>query len=413
MKHDVTPITLSGDMDEVGAGTGDVALSGNARDDYSLAVKITSAGVAGVGKFQYSLDYGLGADGASTWSRERVIPGGLTFVVPNSGMTLTFDTGPATYPLNALFTKTLLTNPPGITDLAGVAAEIPTNVLFPLWSVAGMLADETDASALAAAFQGHMETLTNTQRYCRGIIDIGSGDTATDVLGEALNWDAARVVACYGSVVRLSALPFEGYSYRKCSTQSGLAARAASILISTDVGRTADGPDGGVISIAFDGSENQLLDAAKISTMMTWSGISGFWFANANLKSGFGSDFRYLQHGRCMDVACRTTFEAEFPYIADSLRTVEAEDATEEHPVGSIDPLDAADVDASVSDALSDALLRPNNARGVPGHVSSVDFEIDFLHNLNTTDEIKSSVGIQPLGYPKKITTDLFFTLGT
>jgi hypothetical protein len=411
--HSVTLPTLSGDMDEVGAGTGDIALSGGNRDDYSLAVEIVTAGVAGVGTFRYSLDYNLDSEVDPTWSRTRVIPGGLTFAIPNTGITLTFDVSPATYPAGALFTKVMKTVVVGTTDLTGAAGAILSPTLFGLWSVSGLQATETAGAAIGAALQGHLETLTTSFRYARGIIDVGSLDTSANVLSESDDWEAARICPAYGTVVRQSALPFEGFGNRLCSTQAGIAARAAGELISTDLSRTASGADTGVLAIAFDGFEDQQLDAAKISTMRTWPGVPGFYFANAKLHSGFGSDFTDLQYGRIMDVACRTVFTAQFPYISEGFRTVEAVDASDEHPVGSIDPLDAADVDASVTNALDDNLLKPNNARGRPGHVTAVEYEIDFLHNLNTSETVKSSVAIQPLGYAKKFETTLFFSLGS
>lgn len=410
-RHDVSGVTASGDMDEVGAGTGDIALSGTIQDDYSIAVRITSAGVAGVGKFQYCLDY-YPTDGIATWSRERVIPSGLTFLMPNTGITLTFDTGPATYPAGALFTKAVATAKPGTTDLGDVASEIPTSMLFPLWSVSGIQTDEEDAAALAVSFQGLLVNLTNSFRYVRGLIDIGSGGTSANVLAEAEDWTGVRICPAYGTVVRASAAPYEGYGFRKCSTQAGLAARAHSSLISTDMSRTADGPDEGVISIAFDGYLDQQLDGAQISTMRTWPGKPGFYFSGGKLKCAFGSDFTDLQFGRIMDVACRTVFDEQFPYMGEGFRSVPEDEATDEHPAGSIDPLEAADVDASVTQGLADNLLRPNNARGKPGHVSAVEYSIDPLHNIVTTSQLKTEVGIVPLGYVKSMTTSVYYTLG-
>jgi hypothetical protein len=410
--EDATAPTAAGDMAEIsGAGTGDIAMSGTIRNDYVLAVRITSAGIAGVGKFQYCLDY-FPDDEVASWSRERTIPAGLTFVVPNTGITLTFDVGPATYPLDALFASELAAAIPTTTTLGAVAGIIPTSMLFPLWSVSGMQVLDATASALATAFQGHLVTLTSTFRYARGIIDVGSEDSSADVLAEAEDWTGVRIMPCYGAVVRAVAIPHEGYGYRRCSMQAGIAARACASLISTDMARTADGPDEGILSIEFDGYLDQSLDEAQISTMRTWPGIPGFYFSGGKLKCAFGSDYTDLQFGRIMDVACRTVFTEQFPFMGEGFRVVDADDATEEHPEGSIDPLEAADIDAAVSQGLSDNLLRPNNARGKPGHVTSFDYEIDPLYNVATTGVVKSEVGIVPLGYVKEMDTSLYFTLG-
>jgi hypothetical protein len=400
-----TPIDVA--MTGPEEGSPEIGIAGVPRDYYNVLVEIMAGGDLGEATFRYSLDAFDDNVVSATMSQTRTVPLSGTFVIPNSGLTLTFDPGDAE-PYVTGDEYTYSATPPRVTsvDLSEIAAvlEATPSLDFHLWLVSGTQVDEGDASALASSFGGYLESLTNTFRYVRGFIDIGSGDLADDVLEEAGDWTASRVCPAYGFVLRNSALPFEGYAVRKVSCVSGIGVRAMRELISSDLSRFASGPDEGVLSIEFDGFYNQLLDAQKLSTMRTWAGIPGFYIANGKLKSPFGSDFTDVQFGRVMDVACRTTYLAQLPFVSEGFRTVA-------DPAGAIDPLDAADIINAVQSALNDNLASPNNARGIPGHVSAVVYSVDLQHNIVTTGQLKTSVGIRPLGYSKEFLTDLFFTL--
>jgi hypothetical protein len=157
-----------------------------------------------------------------------------------------------------------------------------------------------------------------------------------------------------------------------------------------------------VLSISFDGYNDETLDAVGIGTLRTWPGVSGFYIAKGRLKSPLGSDFTDLHFGRIMDVACRTVYEAQLPFIAEGFRTTET---------GAIDPLEKADIETVVNRALTDKLLRPKNARGRPGHVSAVRYTVDPAHNLNGTGQILTTVAIRPLGYANEIVTQIGYSL--
>lgn len=74
-------------VDRTDASTGVVAVSGTPTLDFDAKVQITRTGAKGAGRFRYTLD-GL------TWSAERIIPLGGTFVVPRSDLTLSFTGTP-------------------------------------------------------------------------------------------------------------------------------------------------------------------------------------------------------------------------------------------------------------------------------------------------------------------------------
>ena len=384
-----------------GAGPA-MTVAGTPRALYTARVEIMSGGDEGVATFRYTLDMHsvAGGSNAPTWSATRTIPSGGSFVAGDSGLTLTFPSG--TYVLGETYDFTTTPALPNNTDVGDAATALLalTGTEFPLLTVSATLDDAAAAASLAAAVGGHGTSLANQFRYARALVDIGSGDTTANVLGES--WTSRRVAPCYGYALTSAVQPYEAYSVRKVGCYSDVAARAARVLVSTDLARFAEGALGGVQRIDFDGFDDASLDNAGITTLRTWPGIPGFYVANARLKSPAGSDFTDLHFGKLMDLACRTVYRAQLPFIAEGFRT---------NSDGSINELDKADVEGAVLRALSDALLVPKNARGVSGHVSAVSYVIDPTHNLNSTNTILVNVGIRPLGYAKFIDTQIGFAL--
>jgi hypothetical protein len=406
-----TAATTSAVTSPSGAGTtyGQITLSGTPRGLYTGQVRIVTGGVIGVATFDYTLDNHSPTKISPTYSPVRTVPAGGTFVLGASGLTATFANGSAgsnTGPFVAGDVYTFATQPAkanstNIGDAASALLAL-TQVNWPLLVLSQTHLDDTDASGIAAAVSGHLTSFATGFRYQRGIVDIGSGDTKALVLAEAANWSSKRVNPWYGYAYSTVALPYEGYSKRKSGCYSSASARAARELISSDLARYASGNLEDVLAIDFDGYNDETLDAVGIGTLRTWPGVSGFYIAKARLKSPLGSDFTDLHFGRIMDVACRTVYEAQLPFMAEGFRTL---------PSGAIDPLEAVDVENAVNSALTDKLLRPKNARGRKGHVSAARYSVDREHNLNTTGQILTTIGVRPLGYANEIATQIGFTL--
>lgn len=390
-------------------GTGGLTITGTPRGKFAGRVEITKAGPNGTGEFRYTLDYFDPDKVSPTWSPTRVIPAGGTFVAGDSGLSFVFDdtgtlAGDLTFALGAVYTFSTDPAKANSTDLGTAASALLalTQVQFPLVVLSQTHVLETDASGMAAALSGHLTSLSNGFRYARGIVDAGSGDTSANVLAEAANWQSRRINPWYGHAISTVALPYEGYSKRRSGCYSSGSARAARELISTDLARFASGALEDVLNISFDGYNDETLDAAGIATLRTWPGVSGYYVAKARLKAPLGSDFTDLHLGRIMDVACRTVYEAQLPFVAEGFRTTST---------GAIDPLEKADVETVVNRALVDKLRRPKNARGREGHVSAVRYTVDPVHNLNTTGQILSTIAIRPLGYANEIVTQIGYSL--
>lgn len=405
IKHTPASAALSGAATtHVGTGVALITVSGTPTDRFNLLVTIVAGGALGTGTFKFSLDAFDANSAPFTSSQVRTIPGGGSYVIPNSGLTLTFASG--TYVAGDTSSLACTPPEPTTTDLGTVSTYLQAQPAldFHLWLVSGSQPDETTGSAFAAALSGAATALTQSYRYVRAFTDVGSVDTADNVNTEAASWTSTRVSPAYGFALYTSALPYEGFTYRKCSWSAAEAIRAMTVPISSDLARFVDGPVEGIKKIYFDGFYDQRLDGDGISTPRTWPGIAGFYIAGGKLKAPFGSNFTDVQFGRIMDVACKTTYAAQLRYEADFFRALT--DGT-----GRIDPRDAATVETQVTNNLADELTRPLNAKGEAGHVSGFLYTVDQTVNIITTGQLVSKLGIVPFGYAKQINTTLFFTL--
>ncbi len=179
------------------------------------------------------------------------------------------------------------------------------------------------------------------------------------------------------------------------------AARAQRELISTDLARVASGPLTGVIEMSRDEFATQTMDNAKITTSRTMPLSQGFFLTNARMKSPTGSDFKYWQHRRIMDTACRTVAQAQVQFLSASV------------PVngnGTIDEAEAKRLEAIVTEALKVALVDPKNVEGRPSHVSDFKYSIDRTNNVLTSETLQTKVAVRPFGYPKFIESELGFS---
>lgn len=396
----VSPTTTT----ETPAGSGPtVGLSGTANETFTGIIRITAGGTLGVGRFKFTLDAHDSTGVVSpTWSQEYTIPAGGSFVLSNSGLTASFPAGTYVVDTDYTFTSTVAGQNP--TDIGGIATALLAlpSIQFPYWDHAQSFSSATDASAMAAAISGHLTSLAGQHRYARAFVDAGSGATSSVVTTEAANWTSRRIAPQYGFALVQSALPYEGFSVRKSSCRSVVAARASRVLPSTDLARFAEGPLEGVLAISFDHYLDQTLDGVKIGGLRTHPTVPGFYVSKARLKSPAGSDFTDVHLGRIMDIACRTVYEAVLPFLSESLRTTSA---------GTLDPKDGKVIEKAVNAALSARLLQPLDARGLPGYVSACRYTVDLTNAFATTKTVQGQVGIRPKQSADFITTNLGFTL--
>jgi hypothetical protein len=393
-----------------------VTLTGTPLDDYDIVIEMDLGGAVATATFKWSID------GGATYEAEDVLTA-ATVALTGTGLTANFAAG--TYELATTYESSTVSYVAGeeyfvdvqcaawnAADLAECFAAIQNDAwrfIVPITSKAS--GDETAHALLDVALQAHLNTLANASTYRRGMIAAEHegvpADAAADQASAALvvaaqaSVSAKRCLIAYGSVRRASAKPFSGFAFPVTHSVDVFAARAVASLASTDLKRVKSGALPGVTKIFHDEYRTPTgLDTAKVSTLRTWRGKTGFYPTQARLKSDTGSDFKLWPHGLLMDIACETAHEAHIEFVGRGFRLTDA---------GAIDNLDASPWEQEVATKLHARLMGERNAEGFQGHVTRVFYQIDRAHNVSADGIILYTVGIRPLGYADFVKGQLGF----
>lgn len=389
----------------VGTSTGTVTVAGTALDDYEVIVTVTKTGTLGAGEFKFSLDDGR------TQSEVRTIPAGGTFAIPNTGLTLTFVPGAGPTYFEALDTHSFDSTAAmwNATDLANAitALKADTTTTWDYIVLAGRHATASAAATIFAALDTHLTDLANNGRFTGAMLDGGAESDTTTKTAFASS-TSRRIVVCFSTYDVPSAKPFEGWGAPMRPTVNYFCSLAAANLISTDLAFSPAGPpENDVLAIGHDEFVKQSMDDAKFATTRTWPQEQGYFVNNCRLKSPSGSDFKYWQHRRVMDVACATWYSAARKWSSAGLRCTSAKVLYE---------VDASRVDTDIQGALEAVLSTPKNALGNPGHVSKTDTDEGVVYRTSRTEQtlvteiVAGELAVRPLGYAKTINVTVGFS---
>jgi len=380
-----------------------ITIAGTPTMRISAQVRVKVGGALGTAQFDYTLDNWAPTVVEPTRSTQRVIPSGGTFVIPNTGITLTFAAG--TYVKDDSYTFTCEPAHLNASDVGNVFTAALAQAGFnpKIWHCTDSYTTATEAGAVATAFGTQLQGAASSFRFGGGFIDLGSADTAANAKTARASISDTRISTCYGYDLTAAILPFEGYGYRYSSCAGVLSARAARLIPSSALSRFAEGSLGGTKWVAFDGATDATVDAAGISTLKSYSGAgSAYYPGNGLMAAPPGSDFQKWQYRRLMDIACSAAYFAMLPYLDDDVRT---------NADGTIHTKDADQIDTALAEAMAAALLRPLNARGRPGLVSAVGAAVDRTNNVNLTSELITNIGIRPRGYASTITQNIGYSI--
>lgn len=410
-------VQTQGAVTQVGGGPV-VTLTGTPADSYSVIITITTGGAVATAVFKYSLDGGV--------TETTLVTTAATVALGASGLTANFAAG--TYVIASTYSSSTVGYVAGeeyfvdaqcaawnASDLAecfaALAGTVPWRFITPITTKAN--GDATAHALLVTALQAQLNTLANSSKYRRGMIagehagvpasDAADSTNAAAVITAQASVSAKRVLVAYGSVRRASAKPFSGWSSPVTHSVDCFAARAVGSLVSTDLKRVKSGALDAVSKIFHD--EYRLptgLDTAKVSSVRTWEGRTGFYITQGRLKSDAGSDFKLWPHGILMDIACETAHEAHIEFVGRGFRLT---------GTGTMDDRDASPWEQEVSVKLQSRLLGERNAEGFSGHVTEFFYAIDRTNNVSSSGIILYTVGIRPLGYADFIKGQLGFAV--
>lgn len=403
MKSAATVAASLSAVTETGTAGPDVTVSGTPNDFYDAIVEIMGAGALGTATFRYTLD------GGKNYSSTLTTPSGGTYVVPNTGVTLTFTAG--TQNVGTLHSFTAIPAMWNSTDLnAAFTSTINTN--FTPWDFfvgCGRHATAAAAATVGAALQSNLEGLITSQRWVRGMMDAGDEATAA-VLTAYASTVSPRVLYAYRGLRRTTPKSFPGWGTPMLGAIDGYGMLAARSLISTHLGRNLSHNLGafGATEIDYDEEKSGTLNAAKIATLRTIPGSPGIWSKTPWLKAADGSDFQRWHFGRVMDTACKTTYLSLLPFLNVGLRTQTRVVGATTY-TGTLDDREITRIEDAVNAQLSAVLRQPSNIEGTPGHVTDVRYTIDKTYDAASNQKIKGAVAIVRLAYAEKFTTDLGF----
>lgn len=390
-----------------------VTIAGSATFDFGAQLKIVKAGALGVGTFQYSIDVNAFPSTEWTFSPELTIPAGGTYLIPGTGITVTFPVGTYVAAETYGFTSECAGFASG--DLTTALAAV--NGLQQAWrfvhvALSSKCGAASTVAGIVAALQSYLSTQEAAEKYRAAIIGAqGDGGAASAAITAYAAVVANRCVVSSGNVRLVAQYPLQGRSAIDRPGAVCLSARAAGSLISTDLKRVPGnglndgGPLPGVLRLYYDERVDAGgVDSAKLSSLRTYQGRPGFYVSQGLIKSASGSDFTIWPRRIVIDVAAETVHAVTSGFIGRGVRS---------NPGGTIDERDALALETEVNSALASALINPRNAEGTGGHASAAVYTVDRSINIVSTETLEGDVAVRPLGYLTFITTRVGYRLGT
>jgi len=396
-----------------GTGTGTITVAGAPTNEYYCAVEITATGTLGTGRFRYRLDYNgsviAQSVAGSGWSPEILIPAGATYLMPGSGITLTFVPG-----AGAVFfedgdlhtfeaTGDHYTAANVTSFFAALDAQIG-NLYFDQVFFTGVSQLGSDAATLGAAIETAMSTTLEGKHYfARALMDGGSLDTAANCKSDLSAFTSKRIGVCYGLAHVATYAPMVGYGTPKLPIVNVLAERAAVKDLSENLGRKLTGGLRGVTWISHNEIQQlAFIESDKINTLCQYVGESGFYATNGYLKSPIGSDYQYYDWGQVADRAARIIYLAQNPFLLGKL-------SAKTDGTGNLTQESIKRVQSAVRNQLKSGLLDPYNVEGFQGHVSGLAYTVDGTNDYLGTRIVKSTCNMVPLSPAEQFSTTIGF----
>ncbi len=362
------------------------AFTGTPLDAYKISILITLGGAVATARFKIAFDAD-NPDGP-TYGPEIVTAASVSTYAATTGLTITFAAG--TYVVGDTYTATCVapayTNTNLNTALTALGADARTwRFVF----VVGEAADVAGSATMASTLDTFLTAQQTAFRYAWGLIQCAS-DTDANIAAAFSSFTSRRVSVAAGFDTTTSVISGRGFTR---GAAWGAAARALAMTLSQDLGEVRAGPLDAVTSLVRDERKTPGLDAAGFLTLRTHVGLSGAYVNNPRIMAPAGSDFALIQYRQVMDAACTVGRTTLLQYLNSEL-VVNAD--------GTVDEVEARNIDATVTAALAQTLTQPNFA-------SAVSAATDRTNNVLSTQTLKVKIRVLPKGYAKTITAEIGF----
>jgi hypothetical protein len=287
-----------------------------------------------------------------------------------------FSTTPATYSLGELG--------------AAIDACLAAVDTFAFIHVVGASDTVANAATMFASLSTKMAAAEAAYRYIFAVMEIPD-DTDANIKAAFAALADTRIMVCAGSEDLTSVV--SGRQAKRSIAWSATA-RASKVKASEDLARVASGPVKGVTKLYRNEEKTPGLDAARFTTMRTFTGLSGFFLTNGRMFAPNGSDFEFAQHRRVMDIGSGTVRASLLRYINESIRV--------DSVTGRILEADAQAIEKAIESDLRGVLTQPQLA-------SDVSVVVDRTVNILTTKTLRVTHRIVPFGYVKQLEGNIGF----
>lgn len=302
-----------GAVTTVGTGTSAITASGAAFDEYNIFLNFLTGGTIGVAGITYNIS--LDGNGGGSTSGTTALGTANTIAPANTGVTIGLGAGTILAGTTAQFftTRPQPNNAdlaPALTALGNCRIPWEAVLVDVAYNVGTVGQLDTWETGLEAKGQFHL-ILMNT-RHKNNPVPTAESEAAYLTAMTTLTQNDASINVAVGTDAAAYTSSLTGVSQPR-PTAMFLLARIMAIPVGEDPAFSGRGNIPGA-TIA-DGNGNPYwhdedlypgLDALRLTTLRSFApgGPQGVYFCNANLLSPNGSDYVWVQHARCMNLAC-------------------------------------------------------------------------------------------------------------
>lgn len=323
-----------------------VTVTGTPTDYYQASVEITTGGTRGTAVLKYSLD------GGTTY--KTGITTAATYLIPGTGITLNFATG--TYATDNVYTFNSA-NAAGVATLAGLC-------------------------------QTHCNTLNSANRFVFAVME-ASDATDAQLIAALAATSAPDVAVCAGFEKLRSAITQQE---DKRSSAWSIASRLAATEAHVDPGQFDLGPLQNVLSISRDERKTPNLETARLATLRTFVGETGFYVTSCKMLGASGSDVEEAPNLRVLNRACQVTYKGLLKYLRKFLIVNKS--------TGKLLETEARAIEIYLTGLVNAALTTQGKASGCSVTVNRTD-------NILSTKKLRCKVSVIPLAYANQIEAEV------
>lgn len=386
--NDTYTLNLDGTVTRVGSGTATL-LDGSTHspvDSYDLWIKIMTAGAPGTGAFAYSLD------GGNNFGGTLAIPAAGKYVVPETGLVLTFS---GTFVKDDLYKSSVTGASYSNSDVTNALVALIASPNNWRWAhVIGKPSSAAAAASLAAAVDTQMTAAEAAHKYVFGVTECPQDlvtDTDTVIKTAFAAFESRRTMVCVADVGLIS--PMTGRTERRPFGWA-VTARMGATKMSIDPAQKDLGGLNNVDSLYRDEEQTPGLEEFGFTVARRFGSDTGYYVTSGRIKAPAGSDYSYVTNRRVMDELCSVAYAAYLLYINKAI-DIDVES-------GFIDEAQAQEIDGVVKGKLETAVIDTDEASGVSAVLSRED-------NVLSTGTLNAEVGCIPKGYARNINVTLGF----